>query len=98
MANESYFHIQVHLPQTRFREIKQIRAYDIESLVGHIGGYMGLFLGYALLNFPNAFHALFGFVKKKILNVKRSTPSNDNNVADSRLEDNIVMMVATTTA
>ena len=35
-----------------YLEIKQIRAYSFPSLVGNVGGYMGLFLGYAILNFP----------------------------------------------
>ena len=29
------------------------RAIDINALIGTIGGYIGLFLGYSLLQFPN---------------------------------------------
>ena len=31
-----------------YREIKQVRAYSIQSLIGNAGGYLGLFLGTAL--------------------------------------------------
>ena len=39
-------------PSQEYKEIEQVRAYDVQSLVGNVGGYMGLFLGYAILHFP----------------------------------------------
>ena len=38
-----------------------MRAYDIGSLVGDVGGYIGLFLGYALLNLPKFLRVLVNF-------------------------------------
>ena len=67
VGNESEFTIMVLHRQTSFREIKQIRAYNIDSLVGNMGGYMGLFLGYALLNFPSLLLRIVDLLKKKIL-------------------------------
>ena len=67
VANGTKLTITVHHRQTSFKEIEQIRAYNIRSLVGDMGGYMGLFLGYALLNFPSLFLECVGFMKKKIL-------------------------------
>ena len=29
-----------------FREVKQIQAYSFQTLVGNVGGYIGLFVGY----------------------------------------------------
>ena len=66
-ANETEFTIVTNFRQTSFREIKQIRAYDIDSLVGNMGGYMGLFLGYALLNFPSLVLGFVGLMKRGIL-------------------------------
>ena len=37
----------------KFKEIRQIRKYSVQSLVGNLGGYIGLCLGYALLNLPS---------------------------------------------
>ena len=38
-----------------YKEISQVKAFDMEMLVGNIGGYLGLFLGYALLQIPDLF-------------------------------------------
>ena len=35
-----------------FTERTQERAYTIDDVVGTIGGYVGLFMGYALVQFP----------------------------------------------
>ena len=39
-------------PSQEYKEIEQVRAYDVQSLVGNVGGYIGLFLGYALRELP----------------------------------------------
>ena len=36
-----------------YKEIKQNRAYDTKKLIGDVGGYIGLLLGYALLGMPD---------------------------------------------
>ena len=83
--------------QTMFREIKQIVAYDIDSLYGNIGGYMGLFLGYALLNLPTLFLILFGSIKKRFLETKTPKKSKQNKVNDDVPNNNLMMMLGTTT-
>ena len=77
--NESYFTIRVSHRQTTFREIKQTRAYDVESLYGDIGGYMGLLLGYSILNLPSVILFCYGSIRKRILDLKplRSNKSNE---------------------
>ena len=77
--NESYFTIRVSHRQTTFREIKQTRAYDVESLYGDIGGYMGLLLGYSILNLPSMILFCYGSIRKRILGLKTigSNVSND---------------------
>ena len=61
-------------------EIQQLRAYSVDSLVGNLGGYMGLFLGYALLNFPTLFLELCHSMKKIIISwssLTLDTPDNE---------------------
>ena len=65
--NESYFVLRMEYKQGRFLETSQVQAYPMNSLVGNIGGYIGMFLGYALLNVPGTF---MEFLQKFIL--KRS--------------------------
>ena len=38
----------------RYKEIKDTRNFDIESLIGNVGGYIGLFLGFAIWQLPAA--------------------------------------------
>ena len=45
--------------QGRFLETTQVKAYDTKSLVGNIGGYVGMILGYALLNIPGILTEIF---------------------------------------
>ena len=61
----------------RYLEIKQIRAYSFSSLVGNVGGYMGLFLGYAILNFPSLLLKLFNSTKN-VIGMQSVSNRNDN--------------------
>ena len=65
--NESYFEITQAYYQTQFRETIQTRAYNLEALVGNIGGYAGLFLGYALSQFPTSLASLVYYFKQLFL-------------------------------
>ena len=56
-----------------YMEVKHVRQYNFESLVGNAGGYLGLFLGYALLQLPEFIRSVFLSVKInlfKMLDVK----------------------------
>ena len=44
--------IKLKFPLT-YMEIRHEKAYDMQSLVGNAGGYVGLFLGYAILQLPD---------------------------------------------
>ena len=48
--NRSYFGVTVRFPELDFKETRQVKAFDYNDLLGNIGGYIGMFLGYALLN------------------------------------------------
>ena len=50
--DDGWFRIQFDLIPNSFKEIKQVRKYSVQSLVGNGGGYIGLCLGYALWNVP----------------------------------------------
>ena len=68
--NESSFTLRMMFRQTRFREVEQIRAYDFEYLVGNVGGYIGMFLGYAISNLPRFFLDIITFTKKYFYQVR----------------------------
>ena len=68
------------------------RAMNINGLIGYIGGYIGLFVGYSILQIPNTLFALTRKCKKyyfKIKKEKGSVPSIGIhvNVKEGKLND-----------
>ena len=55
------------------------RALDINSLVGNIGGYVGLFLGISILQAPDLLLNLFRFVSKSYKTSRRQRFNNIRN-------------------
>ena len=50
--NERLFKLSIDFDNSMFMDINHIRAFDIETLIGNAGGYLGLFTGYALSQLP----------------------------------------------
>ena len=71
--NDPHITISIVFVDLKFREIVSIRSFDLQSLFGNIGGYVGIFIGYALLQVPEA---LVRFVKK--MKSGKSTRKNLN--------------------
>jgi len=63
-----WFRISVIYNKQTYREIKQVRAYNVQSLIGNVGGYIGLFVGYSLSQLPNFFENAYGMIVKKYNN------------------------------
>ena len=55
--------ILVVLKNSNYKEIKHIQAFNIESWVGNVGGYVGLFLGCALWQAPDFIDFVFRKMK-----------------------------------
>ena len=58
------FQVTLNFQGSTYMEITQIRAYDGQSLIGNAGGYVGLFLGVALIQLPAAILYLFQLTKQ----------------------------------
>ena len=52
--------------RTIYREIANFRTYNFEGLIGNGGGYVGLFLGFAVWQLPDFFNFAFNFFVEKI--------------------------------
>lgn len=63
MPNNS-FGLAMHFVMKGYLEIRQERAYTFTTLVGNAGGYMGLFLGYAILHFPTLISNIAETIKR----------------------------------
>ena len=68
------------IQEPTYKEIKQVKAYDIEGFVGNAGGYVGLFLGYALLSLPKYLVQALGAIKT----IMEGWLKKDNRRKDSR--------------
>ena len=71
-------------------EIQQVRDYSIQDVVGDIGGYLGLFLGFAILQIPELIFRIYfwidGVLSKKttIINpISEKLPSHEANACMS---------------
>ena len=62
--NDQIFKIMIQFKDSYFMEIRHVRSFDIESLIGNAGGYLGLFTGYALLQLPNLVFLVFRWIYK----------------------------------
>ena len=65
--NDSYFEVLLSFRQFDFIEKIHIRAYTLDDLIGSCGGYIGLFLGYALIQFPQFIEQTFHRMKSGII-------------------------------
>ena len=54
-----YFWFGLYIPDQKFKEIVQIKDIDINTLIGYIGGYIGLILGYSILQIPEYLLVLY---------------------------------------
>ena len=57
--------IQVMYLSSTYKEIRQMKAYTIMMLFGNVGGFVGLLLGYALIQIPSLIHSIFSCFKNK---------------------------------
>ena len=63
--DENYFVVKVLLKQSDYKETEQMKAYDFIDLMGNIGGYIGMFLGYALLNMADTLIRITNSIKHR---------------------------------
>lgn len=57
--SKNYFYVALHFSNSMFKQIELVRAFDVESLIGNAGGYIGLCVGYSLLQFPVLIRELY---------------------------------------
>ena len=62
-GNGTWFEVLFEIQTDTFKEIKQNRAYSIQSLIGNLGGYLGIFLGYALVDFVTVMFAFYAKIR-----------------------------------
>ena len=61
--NATDYEILLNFQGKTYMEIEQAKAYDFQSLIGNGGGYVGVFLGVALLQLPTFLFKSFEFIQ-----------------------------------
>lgn len=67
------FEIAMLFQGNTFMFIEQTRSYDVQTLVGNAGGYVGLFLGVALMQLPTAIQRIVIFFNKYYQNERQTS-------------------------
>ena len=60
-------------PDSRYKEIVMLRELNILSLIGNAGGYVGICVGYSILQFPNIITAIYTKIKSISMLSKKSS-------------------------
>ena len=63
-GNGTVFEVRLNFQGETYMEIEQSRAYDFQTLVGNAGGYVGVFLGVALIQLPIFFLNVFNYIQQ----------------------------------
>jgi len=63
-----WFDIGLAIRNSQFKAIIQTKEIDFQCLIGYVGGYIGMFTGFALAQIPDILIVFFGFVKKLFKN------------------------------
>ena len=58
----SIIKLVVHFKIMEYKLIRNVKAFNEESLIGNLGGYFGLFLGFALWQLPSFIESLFKLI------------------------------------
>ena len=61
-----WFKIRLWFRSNQFMEIKQIRAYNFQTLVGNGGGYIGLFLGCTIIELPSMISSAYAWMQRNV--------------------------------
>ena len=63
-GNDTWFGVKLEIQIDTFKEIQQKRAYTPQSLIGNLGGYLGLFIGFTLLDLLKSMRAVYSIARK----------------------------------
>ena len=65
-GNVTWFEIRLEIQVDSFKEIRQKRAYTPQNLIGNLGGYLGLFVGFTLVDLIKCMKLFSSGVRKYI--------------------------------
>ena len=88
-TGNGWFHISAVFESDMFKEIKQVRDYDVEELIGNAGGYVGLIIGgYCMADLPGFLLFMYNYLKKKLSRTNGATRESRENKVDVKETEN----------
>ena len=60
---DGWYSVTIHFPENTHKDIWQMKAYTMQSLIGNVGGYVGIFIGCTISDLPNIFLDLYKRIK-----------------------------------
>ena len=85
----SYFNLNVRYTGSKYREVREVRAFGLHSLFGNIGGYFGIFIGYALFNLPDLVVKINNRIRRKDKNNTAET-TDDKEVRNYAIREYMI--------
>ena len=79
------FTINFNYKDDQIKVIQMIRAYDLGALVGNVGGYIGLFLGYTLMMIPEILKRIGKFCADNS-NIRTQVMQNNDSVVEKQID------------
>ena len=64
----NYFVVYINHPEETYKEIRIVQSFDVETLIGNGGGYLGLCLGYSLLQLPTFVFWIYSKIGRTFIN------------------------------
>jgi hypothetical protein len=86
-VQENETKLTIYFRNNVYKEIRQIRAYSFMSLIGNVGGFVGLLLGYALVQIPGSIFAVYNYFKTEVPQMIRKK-SEIETISPSRVSNN----------
>ena len=82
---DGWFRVSIVFPDNTFKEIRQSRAISPQALIGNTGGYVGLFLGYTVVELSVLLVKGYQFIIALILGLKNLAVRNIKNHEKDKL-------------
>ena len=65
-THKNYVSMKFKIQNSHYTAVVQNRAVDFQSLIGYVGGYIGLFTGFALAETPDLLFKMLMFARKGV--------------------------------
>ena len=68
--SDHWFCITIRILNHRFKDTIQQKEVDIQTLIGYIGGYIGILTGFSLIQIPQIMMTISKHVRKCIIDIQ----------------------------